>query len=73
VHAFVRGYRAHHRLDDDLFAALPLFSRLSRLLVYARLVRSLDLPDRPDQPEWLRGLRRKFEAITAAYATSLSR
>lgn len=73
VGAFVGGYRAHFPLGDEMLAALPLFSRLSRLLVYAKLVRSLDLPDRPDQPEWLRALRRKFEARITAYAASLAR
>jgi Ser/Thr protein kinase RdoA (MazF antagonist) len=71
VDAFIRGYRVHYPLDDKLMAALPLFSRLSRLLTYAKLVRSLDLPADSDQPAWLDGLRQKFEATTAAYATSL--
>lgn len=72
VGAFVRGYRAHFSLDDELLVALPLFSRLSRLLVCTRLVRSLDLPYRADQPSWLRGLRAKLESRVAAYAASLA-
>jgi Ser/Thr protein kinase RdoA (MazF antagonist) len=70
--AFLRGYLEHYPLDDELIAALPLFSRLSRLHVYARLIRSLDLPDRSDQPDWLRCLRIKFEARTSAYRRSLT-
>jgi Ser/Thr protein kinase RdoA (MazF antagonist) len=72
IEAFVRGYRGNFPLDGELHAALPLFSRLSRLLVYATLVRSLDLPEQSDQPEWLRKLRTKFEAKLFAYAASLT-
>jgi Ser/Thr protein kinase RdoA (MazF antagonist) len=70
--AFVRGYRGQHRLDDDLLAQIPLFLRLSKLLQYARLVRSLDLPAAPDQPAWLAALRFKFEQRVAAHRALLS-
>lgn len=72
VGAFVRGYRAHFPLNDELLAAVPLFSRLSRLLTCTRLARSLDLPDRSDQPAWLRRLRGKFEARIATYVATLA-
>ena len=71
VQAFVGGYRAHHPLDDDALATVPLFSRLARLRGYATQIRALDLPDSAEQPDWLRGLRRKLETRTAAYAASL--
>jgi Ser/Thr protein kinase RdoA (MazF antagonist) len=73
VQAFVGGYRAHHPLDDDALATVPLFSRLARLRSYTTQIRALDLPDSAAQPDWLRGLRRKLEAGAAAYAAELER
>ncbi len=58
VDTFLRGYQTHRPLHAEPLAALPLFSRLSRLLSYTTNVRTLDLPDSADHPEWLRGLRR---------------
>src|SRR6266700_3105663 len=42
--AFVRGYCQQYPLEDDLLAHLPLFVRMAKLLTYARLVRTMDLP-----------------------------
>lgn len=69
--AFVRGYRTHRPIDDELLDAMPMFSRLSRLLTYTTLIRSLDLPDSSDHPDWLRALRRRLETRAAAYAASM--
>jgi Ser/Thr protein kinase RdoA (MazF antagonist) len=73
VGAFVGGYRSYHPLDDEALATVPLFSRLARLRSYTTQIRALDLPDSAAQPDWLRGLRRKLEARTAAYAATLAR
>jgi Ser/Thr protein kinase RdoA (MazF antagonist) len=73
VDGFVRGYRSRFPLDDESFAALTVFSRLSRLLVYARLVGALDLAESPDQPEWLHRLREKLGSRMSTYAGSLER
>ncbi len=68
---FVRGYAAHHPLDEALLAQVPLFLSLSKLLIYARLARATDLPADRDYPEWLEALNRKFQNWMEAYKTSL--
>lgn len=69
--AFVHGYRAHRALHDELVSQLPLFLRMARLLTYARLVRSMDLPPRADDPAWLQALRLKLENWLNDYKVSL--
>ena len=69
--AFVRGYRAQHRLDDDMLARVPVFFRLANLLQHARLVRALDLPSQPGQPVWLQTLQTKLRGRVEVYRRSL--
>ena len=71
VREFVRGYRAHRPLDEDSLAQVPLFSRLARLLTYARLARAVDLDDDPAYPEWLRALGQKLRDRMEDYSASL--
>lgn len=73
VGAFLRGYRSRSPLEDQLLAALSVFSRLARLLGYTTLIRSLDLPHSAAHPPWLTALRQKFERRTGAYAASLAK
>ncbi len=69
--AFVRGYRAEHGLDAELVSQLPLFLRMAKLFTYARLVRSMDLPLRAEDPAWLQALRAKLERWLDDYRASL--
>lgn len=61
--AFLRGYRESEALDDAMMAAVPLFSRLSRLTGFARLTRALDLDPAPQYPDWLRDLEGRLQAM----------
>ena len=70
--AFIRGYRTQHELPAELVAHVLLFLRMARLLTYARLVRTLDLPPQADDPAWLHSLRLKLEAWLENYKTSLA-
>ncbi len=67
---FMAGYSLRHRLDETL-SAVPLFSRLARLLSYTSLARALDLPPNMDYPDWLQGLTRKMQNKMEAYEASL--
>lgn len=71
VRAFTDGYAARHPLDARTLAEIPVFSRLARLVAYARMARSLDLEDDPEHPAWLRGLAEKLTSRMAAYEASL--
>ena len=70
--AFVRGYRTQHELQNELVSQLPLCLRTARLLTYARLVRSLDLPPHAEDPDWLQALRLKLENRQNDCKTSLA-
>ena len=69
--AFVRGYRTEHGLHDELVSQIPLFLRMAKLLSYARIVRSIDLPPRTEDPAWLQALRVKLERWLDDYRASL--
>ncbi|GAC1311342.1 MAG: phosphotransferase enzyme family protein [Ktedonobacteraceae bacterium] len=69
--ACVRGYRAQHGLHAELVSQVPMFVRVARLLTYARLVRSMDLPPHAEDPAWLQSLRLKLETWLDDYRASL--
>ncbi len=69
--AFIDGYRTQHGLHPELVSQLPLFLRMAKLLTYARLVRSMDLPPWVGDPVWLHSLRLKFENWLDDYKASL--
>ncbi len=69
--AFVGGYAGECALDQALLSQLPTFSRLARLLAYARMARAMDLPMEPEHPEWLIGLNATLRARMEAYRTAL--
>ncbi|MDP9364734.1 MAG: phosphotransferase [Chloroflexota bacterium] len=71
VRAFVEGYAAECRLDRELLSLVPTFSRLARLLAYARMNRALDLPPEPGHPDWLLGLTAKLRERMEAYRIAL--
>ena len=71
--AFVRGYRTQHALQTELVSWLPLFLRLAKLLTYARLVRSLDVPSSAGEPDWLPSVRLNFENWLKNYEASLEK
>src|SRR5260370_9895304 len=72
VLAFLRGYRTQHGLmHAELVSQLPLFLRMAKLLPYARLVRTMDLPPHGGDPAWLQSLRLKFENWLDDYKASL--
>ena len=69
--AFVRGYGTEHGLDAELVSQLPLFLRMAKLLTYARIVRSMDLPPQTEDPAWLQALHVKLERWLDDYRASL--
>lgn len=71
VRAFLDGYADACTLDQAQLALLPTFSRLARLLAYARTARALDLPPEPAHPEWLGGLTATLRERMEGYRTAL--
>ena len=67
--AFLRGYSMHHPLDPT-YARIPLFLRMAKLTMYARIVRALDFAE-GSRPEWMARLEQRFEELVTAYIGSL--
>jgi Ser/Thr protein kinase RdoA (MazF antagonist) len=72
VRAFLDGYTAQTPLTDQQIAQIPLFSRLARLIQFARIARALDIAKYPVQPDWLGGLIDILENRMDAYQLALA-
>jgi Ser/Thr protein kinase RdoA (MazF antagonist) len=70
--AFIQGYRSRRSLSDASLESIPLFSRLSRLLQYARMLRACDLVCGAEYPQWLSDLQAKLRQRMADYRASLA-
>ena len=70
-HAFIRGYSQHYPLDEVLISHLPTWMRLVNLIMYAKLVRAMDLANGQDYPEWCTSLLLKLEGWIHNYKASL--
>lgn len=71
VRAFLDGYTVRTALDERMATVIPIFSRMSRLLTYARIVRSLDIDPGQDYPDWLTGLATRLRDHSNAYRGTL--
>ncbi len=69
--AFILGYSEHASLDEELISHLPTWMRLVNLIMYAKLVRAMDLANDQDYPEWCTSLLLKLENKRQNYKASL--
>ncbi len=69
--AFIRGYSEHYCLDEELISHLPTWMRLVNLIMYAKLVRAMDLAHDQDYPEAYTSLLLKLENRIQNYKASL--
>jgi Ser/Thr protein kinase RdoA (MazF antagonist) len=67
---FVNGYESETTLDSDLVEQLPMFNRLHDLTMFVKLLRSVDIPDSADHPEWMSNLRKKLVEKIEKYRSS---
>ena len=65
------GYSQYVALPPDATEQLQIFSRLARLLQYAKIARTLDLDPELGHPDWLTVLIDKLRARLQAYPSSL--
>jgi len=70
--AFLHGYRTQHELNAELVSQLSLFLRMAKLLTYARLVHSMNIPLDTSEPDWLPSLLLRWEKWLDDYKASLS-
>lgn len=58
--SFIDGYKKETTLNLGLLQELSLFMRMHNLVTFAILLRSVDIDESVDRPEWLIGLREKL-------------
>ncbi|MFS0557093.1 phosphotransferase enzyme family protein [Brevibacillus sp. 179-C9.3 HS] len=57
IQAFLKGYSEAYPLDMNDLPQLNGFLRMHNLVMFAKLLRTVDIPENPDYPEWLTDLR----------------
>ncbi|MFE8702938.1 hypothetical protein ACFYKX_20225 [Cytobacillus sp. FJAT-54145] len=57
---FLNGYEQRMELDKEILKELPWFLRMHNLVTFAKLLRTVDLEESRDYPEWLSGLHKKL-------------
>jgi Ser/Thr protein kinase RdoA (MazF antagonist) len=73
VEEFLSGYQSETRLDSQLEQEFPWFMRMHNLVSYTKLLRTVDIPESGDYPEWLSNLRAKLLRYMNQYRTSFER
>jgi Ser/Thr protein kinase RdoA (MazF antagonist) len=73
VQEFLNGYRSQTELDSILIRDLPLFMRLHNLTTFAGLLKTVDIPESQDHPEWLSNLREKLLNYIEQYRSSFGK
>ena len=67
---FIKGYTRETDLDSAALQHLPWLRRLHDLVSYASLLRSVDIEEMSDDPEWLIRLRNRLNGFIAAHRAS---
>lgn len=57
IQAFLKGYSEAFPLDAECLPQLNGFLRMHNLVMFAKLLRTVDIPESPDYDEWLSDLR----------------
>jgi len=64
---FIEGYRMAKPITQTDIALIPLFLAAHNLVMFAKLLRTLENGEQPEDPAWLTGLRYKLEAKVQTY------
>ena len=57
---FIKGYKSKTDLDATMIEEASKFERLHNVTTFATLIRSVDIEESQDHPEWLSNLRMKL-------------
>jgi Ser/Thr protein kinase RdoA (MazF antagonist) len=67
VQSFLKGYENETSIDTNILKEASVFERLHRLVMYARLTRSIDIKTTESDPQWLRQLQHKLSSMVNEY------
>lgn len=70
---FIKGYSRETEIDTTLLQDLPWFMRMHSLVLFATLLRTVDIEESENDPEWLIGLRRKLLGYIEKYRASFEK
>lgn len=57
---FIEGYKTETTIDIDLLKESSGYERLHKLVSFAKLIRTVDIEESQENPEWLTNLRKKL-------------
>ncbi|MUK90543.1 phosphotransferase [Ornithinibacillus sp. L9] len=64
---FMSGYRSKVNISDEELRRIPMFLRLHDLVLYATLLRSMDIEKHAHNPDWVNGLYDKLTYKVEGY------
>ncbi len=70
IKKFIEGYRSETNLDLNILEKAWGFERLHKLVSFAILIRSVDIEESTEYPDWLIDLRIKLCGIIDGYRFS---
>jgi Ser/Thr protein kinase RdoA (MazF antagonist) len=68
---FVEGYTSETNIEVEMLQEIPWFLRMHKLVMYAKLLRAVDMDENEENPEWLTGLKNKLMNYISNYRLSL--
>ena len=57
---FIKGYKSKTELDTSMIEEASSFERLHKVITFATIIRSVDIEESIDHPDWLSNLRTKL-------------
>lgn len=70
IKKFIEGYKSITELDTNILMEASKFERMHKLISFAKLIRSIDIDESQDYPEWLSNLRGKLCRYLDEYRNS---
>ncbi|WP_257968076.1 phosphotransferase enzyme family protein [Peribacillus deserti] len=70
---FLEGYQSEFNLEPDFLHHIKTYQRFHDLFTYARIIRSLDITDDQENPEWLINLQNKLLIKADQYRASFKK
>jgi Ser/Thr protein kinase RdoA (MazF antagonist) len=67
---FIKGYQKQTVLNANSIKELPMFIRMHNLVTFSGLLRTVDIKDSTNLPEWLGNLKNKLEAYIDHYRST---
>lgn len=70
---FLEGYRSEMKVTDEEINAIPMFLRLHDLITFADLLRTVDVENDLEHPQWVNALHKKLESKIDEYRDGFKR